>query len=90
MSELLAELKQQGISNPLIKMLAGELAYRQSHQLNEAADQFKEALGLEESPPLVFVCRHCQHYNPGWLPRCPECGYYNTYDLSADLVTFSE
>lgn len=89
-AELLADLKKQDVDNPLIKMLAGELAYRQSHQLNEAADQFKEALGLEESPPLVFVCRHCHRYNPGWLPRCPGCGQYNTYELSADLVTFKE
>ncbi len=87
-AELLAELKKQDINNPLIKMLAGELAYRQSHQLNEAADQFKEAMGLEENPPLAFICHHCQRYAAGWLPRCPGCGYYNTYELSADLVTF--
>lgn len=87
-SSLLAELKKQDVDNPLIKMLAGELAYRQSHQLNEAADQFKEALGLEENPPLAFICHHCHRYAPGWLPRCPGCGHYNTYELSADLITF--
>ncbi|MEA2108311.1 MAG: tetratricopeptide repeat protein [Pseudomonadota bacterium] len=87
---LLAELKKQEVNNPLIKMLAGELAYRQSHQLNEAADQFKEAMGLEENPPLVFICNHCQRHAAGWLPRCPGCGHYNTYELSADLVTFKE
>ncbi|MEA3240560.1 MAG: tetratricopeptide repeat protein [Pseudomonadota bacterium] len=85
---LLAELKKQEVNNPLIKMLAGELAYRQSHQLNEAADQFKEALGLEEKPPLVFICNHCRRYAAGWLSHCPACGHYNTYELSADLVTF--
>ncbi len=89
-AELLAELKKQNINNPLIKMLAGELAYRQSHQLNEAADQFKDALGLDEKPPLVFICHHCQRYAAGWLPRCPGCGHYNTYELSVDLVTFKE
>ncbi len=89
-ARLLAELKKQNINNPLIKMLAGELSYRQSHQLNEAADQFKDALGLEEKPPLVFICNHCRHYAAGWLPRCPVCGCYNTCELSADLVTLKE
>ena len=89
-NEQLAQLQQQGVNNPLIKMLAGELAYRQSHQLNEAVDQFKEALGLEENPPLVFVCSYCHHYAASWLPRCPQCGHYNTYELSPDLVTLKE
>jgi len=88
--EMLLEFKKQGINNPLIKILAGELSYRQSHQLNEAADQFKKAIGLEETPPLVFICSHCRRYAATWLPRCPECGHYNTYELSADLVTLKE
>jgi len=89
-AEMLLEFKKQGINNPLIKILAGELSYRQSHQLNEAADQFKKAIGLEETPPLAFICGHCRRYAATWLPRCPECGHYNTYDLSADLVTLKE
>ncbi len=88
-AEMLLEFKKQGINNPLVKILAGELSYRQSHQLNEAADQFKKAIGLEEAPPLVFVCGHCRRYAPSWRPRCPECGHYNTYELSADLVTLT-
>ncbi|MBN2331621.1 MAG: tetratricopeptide repeat protein [Deltaproteobacteria bacterium] len=83
---LLAGLQRQLADSPLVELLAGELSYRQSRQLNEAADHFKRALGLGDKLPLTFSCSNCQRYDNHWLPRCPRCGAYNTYDLSPEVI----
>lgn len=32
-------------------------------------------------PKMVYICSQCQHQEPKWLGRCPECGKWNTFTL---------
>ncbi len=84
--KLVAELEQQVVDNPLVDLLAAELAYRRSRELNQVVDRFKKAVGFADQLPLVFRCRHCRRSDYHWLDRCPACGRYNTYDLAAAIV----
>jgi DNA repair protein RadA/Sms len=34
---------------------------------------------LSAKPKSAFVCSICQHQEPKWLGRCPECGSWNSF-----------
>ncbi|MBW1644934.1 MAG: tetratricopeptide repeat protein [Deltaproteobacteria bacterium] len=85
--KLVAELEQQVVGNPLVEMVAAELEYRRSRELNKVVDRFKQAVGFGDQLPLVYRCRHCRRFAPRWVDRCPACGRYNTYDLAPVVVT---
>ncbi|MBN2233433.1 MAG: hypothetical protein JW781_11550 [Deltaproteobacteria bacterium] len=83
----LEELEKRSLADaPVVRLVAGELAYQRSGELNRATDQVLMALGDTDRPPYVFACSSCGRYDRRWRARCPRCGSYDTSDLSSDVV----
>ncbi len=61
--------------------LLGEL-YLRRDRCDLAVEQFKKTLELKRSFRLPYCCGICGHKEPEWSGRCPECGYWNSYQLN--------
>lgn len=52
--------------------------YLRKHQMEEAVDELKKALGFRKRVVVPYVCGHCRHESTEWSGRCAGCGLWNT------------
>jgi lipopolysaccharide biosynthesis regulator YciM len=53
--------------------------YLRKHQMDEAVDELKKALGFRKRVVVPYVCTNCRQESSDWSGRCQGCGLWNTY-----------
>ncbi len=53
--------------------------YLRKHQMEEAVDELKKALGFRKRVVVPYVCTNCRQESSDWSGRCQACGLWNTY-----------
>jgi lipopolysaccharide biosynthesis regulator YciM len=53
--------------------------YLRKHQMEEAVDELKKALGFRKRVVVPYVCTNCRQESSDWSGRCQACGVWNTY-----------
>ncbi|MEK6791506.1 MAG: tetratricopeptide repeat protein [Deltaproteobacteria bacterium] len=79
--EELLQLYHEGEDSFYPQVLLGE-AYLRRKQGTKAAVLFQSALGLDKDLSPPFSCASCGHVHREWEARCPECGEWNTMQVS--------
>jgi uncharacterized protein HemY len=83
--EALIHLKaivESGIDFPSLHILLAE-AYRRTEELDEAAREYRKALGIGKTHRIPFGCRVCGHEQIEWASCCPSCGTWDSFAIKA-------
>lgn len=83
--EALIHLKaivESGIDFPSLHILLAE-AYRRTDDLDEAAKEYRKALGIGKTHRIPFGCRVCGHEQIEWASCCPSCGTWDSFAIKA-------
>jgi len=71
-----------GVDFPSLHILLAE-AYRRTDDLEEAAKEYRKALGIGKTHRIPFGCRVCGHEQIEWTSCCPSCGTWDSFAMKA-------
>lgn len=66
---------------PQIHLLLAE-AHRRRNRIEEAIEEYKKALGVDNQLNLGYVCDNCGTRSPEWKSRCETCGQWDSYSIT--------
>lgn len=79
--EWLKKAEMSEFSRPYVAQLIGETLFR-DRQYREAAEKFKEALGIQRRILIPFVCESCSFESNEWKGTCPSCKGWDTLKVA--------
>ncbi|KIH76074.1 Lipopolysaccharide biosynthesis regulator YciM, contains six TPR domains and a predicted metal-binding C-terminal domain [Geoalkalibacter ferrihydriticus] len=74
-------LESAGSDHPLIHLLAAEV-HRRRKRTDEALDEYRRAIGMDERLQVAFECENCRANYPEWRSRCTGCGTWGSLVMS--------
>jgi lipopolysaccharide biosynthesis regulator YciM len=78
--EQLYAVESAGVAFPQLHYLLAE-AHRRRNRLEEAMNEYRQALGNLNTLRLAYKCDACGGESAEWQSRCPECGTWGTFSL---------
>ena len=76
--EHLEKAEELELKSTYLAKLIGETHFREN-RLGEAAEKFKEALGLKRRILIPFLCSSCGFESCDWQGTCPNCNDWDTF-----------
>lgn len=65
--------------------------YERRAQHEEAVEEYKKAMSIDEEPLVVpFCCSVCNYSSENWSGRCPACNNWNSFILDVNEVCKKE
>lgn len=78
--EQLHAVESSGVEFRQLHLLLAE-ANRRRNNIDEALDEYQQALGIDSHLSLGFVCEFCGDTHEDWLSRCSTCGTWDSLVL---------
>ncbi|MCF6179066.1 MAG: tetratricopeptide repeat protein [Geopsychrobacter sp.] len=78
--EQLHAVESSGVDFPQLHLLLAE-ANRRRNQIDEALNEYRLALKVDNHLSLGFICEDCATPSAEWQSRCPSCGAFDSFIL---------